>query len=124
MSIGPIALQGDSFIPVMEGMGTFLALNDFEPGVFPGRLVEMAVNGYVGVFHLWSTGDYLIFNALSYITLLISKEFLIRKGKRLGKNTQEVNDDKILLERPSDQAQIFVPVFVISKSCPSVIHFK
>ena len=124
MSIGPVALQGDPFVPVMKGICALLGFNDVEPGVLPRGLVEMAVNGYVGVFHLWSTGDYLIFNALSYITLLISKEFLIRKGKRLGKNTQEVNDDKILLERPSDQAQIFVPVFVISKSCPSVIHFK
>jgi hypothetical protein len=43
---------------------------------------------------------YLVFNALSYITLLISKEFLIRKGDKrcYGKTTQEVNDDKIVLE--------------------------
>ena len=53
MSIGPVALPGDSFIPVMEGMGAFLGLDDFEPGVLPGGLVEMAMNGYKGVFHVW-----------------------------------------------------------------------
>jgi hypothetical protein len=52
MRVGPIALQGDPFIPIMKGMGTFLGLNDFEPGVLPGRLVEMTVNGYECIFHL------------------------------------------------------------------------
>jgi hypothetical protein len=52
MSIGPIALQGDSLIPVMEGMGALFGLKDFEPRVLPGRLIEMTVNGYKCVSHL------------------------------------------------------------------------
>jgi hypothetical protein len=98
VSIGPIALQGDPFVPVMKGIGALLGLNDIEPGVLPGRLVEMAVNGDIGIFHLWITVVYLIVNALSYITLLISKEFLTVRKKRFGKTTQEVNYDKILLQ--------------------------
>jgi len=77
MSIGPVALQSDPFVPVMKGMGALLGLNDFEPGVLPERLIEMTVNGYKSVFHLWSICDDLISNALSYITLPISKEFLV-----------------------------------------------
>jgi hypothetical protein len=76
MSIGPIALHGDPFIPVMKGMGALLGLDDFEPGVFPGRLIEMTMNGYKCIFHLWSVQDDLIVNALSYITVSISKQFL------------------------------------------------
>jgi hypothetical protein len=52
MSIGPIALQGDSLIPIMKGMGTLLGLNDFEPGILTGRLIEMTMNGYKCIFHL------------------------------------------------------------------------
>jgi hypothetical protein len=75
MSIGPVTLQGDSFIPVMERMGALLGLEDFKPGVLPGRLIEVTMNGYKCVFHVWSFQDDRIFNALSYITLPISKKF-------------------------------------------------
>jgi hypothetical protein len=33
-------------------MGAFLRLNDFKPGVLPGRLIEMTVDGDIGVFFL------------------------------------------------------------------------
>ena len=75
MSIGPIAFQGDPLIPVMEGMGALLSFNDLDPGVLPGRLVEMTVNGYKGVFHLWAFAKLI---ELSYITPSISKQFLIQ----------------------------------------------
>jgi hypothetical protein len=76
MSIGPVTLQSDSLIPVMEGMGALLGLKDFEPGVLSWGLVEVTVNGDKCVFHVWSFQGNLIFNALSYITLPISKQFL------------------------------------------------
>lgn len=38
-----IALGGDPFIPVMIGIGRILDFNGFQPGVFAGRLVEVAV---------------------------------------------------------------------------------
>jgi len=77
MSIGPVTLQGDSFIPVMKGMGASLGLNDFEPGVLPGGLVEVTVNDCEYILHLWRIFDEPIFNALSYIMLSISKQFCV-----------------------------------------------
>jgi hypothetical protein len=53
VSIGPVALKSDPFIPVMKGMGAFFGLNDFEPGVLPGRLIEMTMNGDKCILHLW-----------------------------------------------------------------------
>ena len=75
MSIGPIGLQGDPLVPVMKGMGAFFGLKDFEPGVLPGRLIEMTVNGYERIFHLRGIYGDSIFKALSYITRSISKKF-------------------------------------------------
>jgi len=40
----------------MKGMGAFFGFNDFEPRVFPGRLVEMTVNGHKSVFHFHVPG--------------------------------------------------------------------
>ena len=40
---GPIALFLDSFVPVVVGRGGELGFHRFQPGVVPGRLVEMAV---------------------------------------------------------------------------------
>jgi hypothetical protein len=53
ISIWPIALQSDPFIPVMKGMGAFLRFNEFKPRVLPGRLIEMTVNGDISVFDFW-----------------------------------------------------------------------
>jgi hypothetical protein len=52
ISIGAVTLEGDPLIPVVEGMGAFLHFNNSEPGIFPGRLIEVTVNGNECVFHL------------------------------------------------------------------------
>ena len=49
--IWPVAFKSNPLIPVVKGMGALLGLNDFEPGVLPGRLIEMTVNAYESVFH-------------------------------------------------------------------------
>jgi hypothetical protein len=63
----------------MKGMGAFLRFNEFKPRVLPGRLIEMTVNGDISVFDFWSIGHDLNLAPLSYISPLISKEFLSRK---------------------------------------------
>jgi hypothetical protein len=60
----------------MKRMSALLGLNRFKPRVLPWRLIKMTMNRYIAVFDFWSTYDYLSFNALSYITLSISKQFL------------------------------------------------
>ena len=42
--VGRVALGGDALVPVVIGIGRVLQLDGFEPGVFPGRLVEVAVD--------------------------------------------------------------------------------
>jgi hypothetical protein len=49
--IGTVALEGDPFIPVVEGMGALLSLDGSEPWIFPGRLIEVTVDGNECVFH-------------------------------------------------------------------------
>ena len=51
MSIGPVTLGGDPFIPVMKGMGALFPFNHIKPGVLPGGLIEVAMNGNKSVFH-------------------------------------------------------------------------
>jgi hypothetical protein len=43
-AVGGVALGGDAVVPVVVGRGGVLDLYCFEPGVFAGRLVEVAVN--------------------------------------------------------------------------------
>lgn len=43
-AVGGVALGGDALVPVVEGGGGFLEFDGFEPGVFTGRLVEVAVD--------------------------------------------------------------------------------
>jgi hypothetical protein len=54
MCIGSVAFNSDPFIPVVKGVGALLGHNGFQPGVLPGRLIEMAMNGYEGISHLTS----------------------------------------------------------------------
>jgi hypothetical protein len=42
--IGRVAFGGDAFVPVVIRVGGVLELDGFEPCVFPGRLVEMAMD--------------------------------------------------------------------------------
>jgi hypothetical protein len=53
VGIWPITLEGDPFVPVMERMSALLGLDGFKPWILPRRLVEVAVNGYKCVFHLF-----------------------------------------------------------------------
>ena len=48
--IGRVAFRGDAFVPVVIGRRRILQLDRFEPGIFPRRLVEVAVNANVA-FH-------------------------------------------------------------------------
>ena len=43
-AVGGVALGGDAVVPVVVGGGGVLDLDGFEPGVFAGRLVEVAVD--------------------------------------------------------------------------------
>ncbi len=43
-SVGGVTLGGDAVVPVVVGGGGVLDLDGFEPGVFAGRLVEVAVD--------------------------------------------------------------------------------
>jgi hypothetical protein len=42
-----IAFGQNPFIPIMVRSGCFFSFYSFQPGVFPGRLVKMAVNTYI-----------------------------------------------------------------------------
>ena len=53
IGIGTITFEGDSLIPIMKRMGTLFGFDGFEPGILPGRLVEVAVNRYKCIFHLF-----------------------------------------------------------------------
>jgi hypothetical protein len=53
ITIGPITLEGDPLVPVMERMGALLTFNGLQPGIFSGWLIEMAMNGYEGIFHFF-----------------------------------------------------------------------
>jgi hypothetical protein len=53
IGIGTIAFEGDSFIPIVKGMGALFGLNGFEPGILPRGLVEVAMNRYKCIFHLF-----------------------------------------------------------------------
>jgi hypothetical protein len=48
--IGAVALEGDPFIPVVERVSALLPLDGSEPGVFPGRLIEVTVDGSIAAF--------------------------------------------------------------------------
>jgi hypothetical protein len=39
----------DPFIPIVVGIGRILEFHAFQPGIFPGRLVKMAVNTNVSL---------------------------------------------------------------------------
>jgi hypothetical protein len=52
IGIGTITFEGDSLIPIMKRVGALFGFNGFEPGVLPGRLVEVTVNRYKCIFHL------------------------------------------------------------------------
>ena len=43
-AVGGVALGGDAVVPVVVGGGGVLDFDGFEPGVFAGRLVEVAVD--------------------------------------------------------------------------------
>jgi hypothetical protein len=45
VSIWPVTFEGNPFVPVMEGVGALLRLDDLDPRILTRRLVEMAVNG-------------------------------------------------------------------------------
>ena len=61
--IGAVAFGGDALVPVMVGVGRILDLDLLEPGVLPGRLVEMAVDADIAVHapkpssHLYTTAQ-------------------------------------------------------------------
>jgi hypothetical protein len=76
IGIGPVTFEGDPFIPVMKRASALLTFNDLQPWILPWRLIEMAMNGHKGVFHLWSSGHDLNLDSLSYIRFSISKQFL------------------------------------------------
>ena len=42
-------LGGDALVPVMIRIGGFLELDGFQPGIFPGRLIKMAMNTKITV---------------------------------------------------------------------------
>jgi hypothetical protein len=44
-----VALVGDPLVPVVERVGRILQLDVLEPGVFPGGLIEMAVDADVSL---------------------------------------------------------------------------
>src|SRR5260370_143365 len=44
-SVGGVTLGGDAVVPVVVGGGGVLDLYGFEPGVFAGGLIEVAVDG-------------------------------------------------------------------------------
>jgi len=48
--IGRVAFGGDALVPVVIGIGRVLHLDGFQPGIFPRRLVKMAVDADVS-FH-------------------------------------------------------------------------
>ena len=43
-AVGGVALGADALIPVVVGRGGILGLHGFQPGIFAGRLIEVAVN--------------------------------------------------------------------------------
>ncbi len=45
--IGTVALRQNTLVPVGKGCRTWLRLNRIEVGIFAGRLIKMAVNGYM-----------------------------------------------------------------------------
>src|SRR5271157_5215760 len=53
--IGGVALRVDALVPIVVGVGRILNLDVLQPVVFPGGLVEMAVNTDVSV-HQDSSG--------------------------------------------------------------------
>ena len=46
-AVGGVTLGGDALVPVVIGGGGVLDLDGFEPGIFAGRLVEVAVDADV-----------------------------------------------------------------------------
>ncbi len=44
--VGLVAFAGDPLVPVVVGAGRRLLLHHVQPGVLPGRLVEMSVDGH------------------------------------------------------------------------------
>jgi hypothetical protein len=76
IGVGSITFEGNPLIPVVEGMGTCLGLNRFKPRILPRRLIKMAVNRDINVFHF---GGFVIpksFVSLFYIKFLNFKIFL------------------------------------------------
>ncbi len=56
--IGGVALGGDALVPVVVRVGGILEFDGFEPGIFPRRLVEVAVDADVAI-HDWTTPVFL-----------------------------------------------------------------
>ena len=48
-AVGAIALGGDAGIPVVKGGGAGLHFDLFDPGIFPGRLIKMAVDDHISL---------------------------------------------------------------------------
>ena len=48
-AVGAVALRGDAGIPVVVGGGAGLHFDLLDPGIFPGRLIEMAVDDHVSL---------------------------------------------------------------------------
>jgi hypothetical protein len=46
-AVGDITLCGNPGIPVMKGAGADLFFDLFDPGIFPGRLVKMAMDNHI-----------------------------------------------------------------------------
>ncbi len=47
--VGAVALGGDAGIPVVVGSGAGLHFDLFDPGIFPGRLIKMAMDDHVSL---------------------------------------------------------------------------
>ena len=55
-AVGGVALGGDAVVPVVVGRGGVLDLDGFEPWIFAGRLVEVAVDADVAVLRRGGLG--------------------------------------------------------------------
>jgi hypothetical protein len=48
-AVGAVAFGGDPGVPVVVGGGAGLHFDLFDPGIFPGRLIKMAVDDHVSL---------------------------------------------------------------------------
>ena len=47
--IGLVALDGNAFVPIMIRISRILQFDGLQPGIFPWRLVEVAVNANIAI---------------------------------------------------------------------------